>query len=137
MANNDFSYPILIYDNLCYSCTKYAKIVNDITNNKCLIVGHYAQHGKEIKQKLFPQGYEGLEMSWFIIDGVAYGGRSGFFRLIQFILFGRKKIDPINNEFDLSKCDIACKTTKTLLRRSISLFVMHKKFNVPNTVKFF
>lgn len=127
-----FSNPILIYDNQCYSCTKYAKIVNRMVSKKCLIVGHYTPLGKEIKKQLFPKDYEGLEMSWFIIAGVAYGGRSGLLRLIKFILFERKKDVYVDNEFDLTACSTDCNTVKILLQRSFSIFRLHEKFVVSN-----
>lgn len=134
MTMNEFSHPILIYDNLCYSCTKYAKIVQNVIDGKCLIVGHYTQLGKEIKKKLFPTDYEGLEMSWFIIDGIAYGGRSGLFRLIKFILFESKPGDSIDNVFDLTQCSTACKSRKISAQRLFNIFLMHKKFAITNSI---
>lgn len=125
------AYPILIYDNRCYSCTKYAKIVNDIVKNRCVIVGHYTIPGKEIKEQLFPKGYEGLEMSWFIIDGYAHGGRAGLFRLLKYIILGRKKGKYPKNEFSLAECTTDCKTVKGIFLRSSSLVTMYKKFSVP------
>ena len=128
---SDLVYPILIYDNLCYSCTKYAKIVNSLVRNKCLIVGHYTPSGKEIKKQLFPKDYEGLEMSWFIIDGYAHGGRAGLFRLIRYMLFERKKGRYTKNEFRLTECTTACKTVKGIFLRSCSIVTTYKKFGVP------
>jgi hypothetical protein len=124
-------YPILIYDNLCYSCTRYAKIVNDLARNRCLTVGHYTTLGKEIKKELFPKDYEGLEMSWFIIDGYAHGGRAGLSRLIRYMLFDRKKGQYPKNEFSLKECTTDCKAVKGVFLRSCSIVTMHKKFAVP------
>ena len=124
-------YPILIYDNLCYSCTRYAKIVNDLIKNQCLIVGHYTPLGKEIKKQLFPKDYEGLEMSWFIIDGYAHGGRAGLFRLVRYMLFDRKKGAYPKNEFSLTECTTDCKTVKGVFLRSCSIVTMYKKFGIP------
>lgn len=131
MTLTEISYPILIYDNLCYSCTKYAKIVNGIVKNHCLIVGHYTPLGKEIKVQLFPKGYDGLEMSWFIIDGFAHGGRAGLFRLLRYILFDRKKGKYPKNEFSLIECTTDCKTVKGVFLRSSSIVTTYKKFSVP------
>jgi hypothetical protein len=126
----ELSYPILIYDNLCYSCTRYARIVNKLVQNKCLIVGHYTLLGKEIKKQLFPKDYDGLEMSWFIIDENAYGGRAGLFRLMRYILFERKKGSHLKNEFNLTECGMDCKTAKGTLLRSYNIITMHKKFTI-------
>ena len=126
----EFSFPILIYDNLCYSCTRYAKIANRLVRNKCLIVGHYTPLGKEIKKQLFPKDYDGLEMSWFIIDGHAYGGRAGLFRLIRYILLEKKKGSFPKNEFNLTECSNDCKTVKGVFLRSYSIVTMYKKFDL-------
>ena len=124
------SYPILIYDNLCYSCTKSVKMVNGLIQNKCLIVGHYTPLGKEIKKHLFPKDYDGLEMSWFLIDGYAYGGRAALFRLIRYILLEPKKDSFPKNEFNLKECSTDCKTVKGVFLRSYSIVTMHKKFSL-------
>ena len=122
------SCPILIYDNLCHPCTKWAKIANNLVKNKCLIVGHYTPLGVEIKKKYFPKGYDGLEMSWFIIDGHSYGGRAGLFRLIRYILLEKKKGQFQKNEFNFSECSSDCKTVKGVFLRSYSIITTHKKF---------
>jgi hypothetical protein len=122
------SYPILIYDNLCYSCTRCAKIVNSLVKNKCLIIGHYTPLGIEIKKQHFPKDYDGLEMSWFIIDGHAYGGRAGLFRLIRYIIVGQKKGIFPKNEFNLTECRSDCKTVKGVFLRSYSIITTYKKF---------
>lgn len=123
-------YPILIYDNLCYSCTKFARIANNLVERKCTVVGHYTTIGKEIKKQLFPKDYDGLEMFWFIIDGYAYGGRAGLIRLIRYILFeGKKGVYP-KNEFHLAECTTDCKTVKGVFLRSHSIITNYKKFSI-------
>jgi|SRR2546425_2980075 len=124
-------FPILIYDNLCYSCTKFARIANNLVNGKCLIVGHYTPIGKEIKKQLFPKDYDGLEMFWFIIDGYAHGGRAGLLRLIRYILFEGKKGEYPKNGFNLAECNTDCKTVKGVFLRSSSIVTNYKKFSVP------
>jgi hypothetical protein len=126
----DISYPILIYDNLCYSCTRYAQIVNSLVRNKCLIVGHYTTLGKEIKKQLFPKGYDGLEMSWFIIDGYAYGGRSMLLHLTRYMLLEQKNGIFPKNEFLLTECNTDCKTVKGVFFRSLSIITKSKKFGI-------
>ena len=126
-----FGSPILIYDNLCYSCTKFARVANNLVNGKCLIIGHYTPLGKEIKKQLFPQDYEGLEMFWFIIDGYAHGGRAGLYRFIRYFLFEAKKGDYKKNEFNLTECTTDCKTVKGVFLRSHSIITNYKKFRIP------
>lgn len=124
-------FPILIYDNLCYSCTRFAKIANKLVGGKCTIIGHYTSIGKEIKNQLFPKDYDGLEMFWFIIDGYAHGGRAGLHRLIRYILFEREKGKYPKNEFHLAECTTDCKTVKGVFLRSSSIITNYKKFSIP------
>ena len=126
----ELSYPILIYDNLCYSCTRWAKMANGLVKGKCLIVGHYTPFGKEIKKQLFPKDYDGLEMSWFIIDGHAYGGRAGLFRLIRYILLEPKKGTFQKNKFNFTECSTDCKTVKGVFLRSYNIVTRYKKFSL-------
>ena len=124
--------PILIYDNLCTSCTNYAKVVNSLIKGRIEMVGHYTPQGKELKKKIFPEGYEGLEMSWFVNEICAYGGRLGLIQLIKYILFSKKTRATIRNQFDLELCSTDCKTVKGLLIRSCSIVSHSKKIVIQS-----
>ena len=104
--------------------------MNSLVKSSCLIVGHYTPLGREIKKQHFPKGYDGLEMSWFIIDKHAYGGRAGFFRLIRFILLEKKKGQIQKNEFNFTECSSDCKTVKGVFLRSYSIITMYKKIQL-------
>lgn len=125
-------FPILIYDDLCYSCTKFAKLANMLVQGRALVVGHYSLVGKEIKKELFPNDYQGLEMFWFIIDGHAYGGRAGLARVVEYIFTVNKppKHTYENNEFDLKSCTTDCATVKGVFFRSCSILTRYKKFEI-------
>ena len=126
-------YPVLIYDDLCYSCTKLAKMANLLLGRKALVVGHYSLIGKEIKKQLFPTGYDGLEMFWFITDGKAYGGRAGLSRLIRHLLAPRNDNSAYmyqRNDFDLKTCNTDCATIRGVFFRSCSILTKHKKFEI-------
>ena len=127
----EIAYPILIYDDLCYSCTKFAAVANALVRGKAVVVGHYSRHGIELKRLLFPKGYEGLEMFWFIIDGRAYGGRAGLFRLLRYIFLSAKKRGYEKNEFKFADCKNDCMNTKGVFLRSCSIITRHNKFEVP------
>jgi hypothetical protein len=98
--------PILIYDNLCTSCTAYAKYVDKLTNGQIQMLGHYTQDGKECKAKFFPEGYEGLDMSWYIDEHAAYGGRKGLVKILKFMINPFRKGHNNINKFDLNECTI-------------------------------
>ncbi len=119
--------PVLIYDNLCTSCTNYAKMVNFLVKGRITMVGHYTPQGKEFKNNIFPEGYEGLEMSWFVTGTCAYGGRSGLIQLIRYILFSKKNRKANSNQFDLELCTTDCKTVKRIFIRSCSIIIHSKK----------
>ena len=108
----NIKYPVLIYDNMCTSCTAYAKYVNRLVNGKITILGHYTPLGKQFKKEIFPDGYEGLEMSWFVTPTTAHGGRQGLIQILKHIISIRNtfssKIYP-ENVFDLNECTTDCK----------------------------
>jgi len=124
--------PVLIYDNLCTSCTSYAKMINFLIKGKITVVGHHTPQGKEFKNNIFPEGYEGLEMSWFVTESCAYGGRAGLIQLIRYILFSKKNRKTISNQFDLELCTTDCRTVKVLFIRSCSIITHSKKIIIQS-----
>ena len=123
------NFPVLIYDDLCSSCTTYAKTVNKLVSGKITIIGHYSEAGKEFKKKIFSQGYEGLEMSWFVTPDAAYGGNKGLRKLLGY-MFSIKKFTSKQtfqeNEFDMSKCASDCSTVQGVMFRSWSILRQSK-----------
>ena len=118
------NFPVLIYDDMCKSCTAYAKIVNKLVNGKITMIGHYSKAGKEFKKKIFPQVYEGLEMSWFVTSDTAYGGSEGLKKLLRYMLSPNKLSDKQKfqeNEFDYAKCSSDCSTVQGVIFRSWSI----------------
>lgn len=120
----DVNFPALIYDDMCASCTAYARIVNKLVNGKITMVGHHSKAGKEFKNKIFPQGYKGLEMSWFVTPDTAYGGSKGLRKLLGYIFSLNRFADKQNfqkNEFDYSRCSSDCKSVHGVMFRSQSI----------------
>ena len=118
------NFPVLIYDDMCKSCTAYAKIVNKLVNGKITMIGHYTEAGKEFKNEIFPQGYEGLEMSWFVTPDTAFGGSRGLRKLLRYMFSPKKFTGKKNfqkNEFDYSKCSSDCSTVQGVMFRSLSI----------------
>ena len=118
MINNSMRYPILIYDNLCASCTSYAKLVNRLLGGKVVMLGHYTVNGIEFKQAIFPKNYDGTSMSWFVTEKRAYGGRDCLKELIKYTI--SSKLDSNDKEFPknsfaLDECTSECKTAKNVI----------------------
>jgi len=118
-------YPVLIYDNFCKSCTNFAKITNLLLGGKITIIGHYTQQGREFKKSIFPENYDGTEMSWFVTEKKAYGGRKVIQQLIKY-MFNPKPGRFQNNFFDLTECTTDCNTVKGVIFRSCSILSSSK-----------
>ena len=43
--------PLVIYDNQCYLCIKFANTVNFLARGKIALVGHYTELGEELKKE--------------------------------------------------------------------------------------
>ena len=117
-------FPVLIYDDLCASCTAYARIVDRLVGGKITAIGHHSEAGRGFKRKIFPQGYEGLEMSWFVTPDAAYGGSKGLARLLRYMLLAgryRNRQDFQKNEFDYSRCSSDCRSAQGVMIRSWSI----------------
>lgn len=118
--------PMVLYDNECYLCTKFAKIINKLSKNKILIVGHYTPIGEEIRKNILDSS--ALDMFWFINSKIAYGGRAALFPLIKTLLLPGVKNHAFQNIME--SCDAECKTVKAVFIRSASLFTNSKKIKI-------
>lgn len=84
-----FNRPLLIYDDKCYSCTKFAKVVGILSRGWVRLAGHYySQDAKQAKNVIFPPGYDSTKMFWLVNKNGAYGARSGLPHVIKEIAFG-------------------------------------------------
>ena len=81
--------PIIVYDNQCYLCVKFAKAVEFLTRGNLTMIGHYSDIGTELKKSIL--GESALEMFWFIDNNTAYGGRAALIPLIKVIFSAKKK----------------------------------------------
>jgi len=114
--------PIVLFDNQCYLCTKFAKTVNFFARGKITMVGHYSEIGRDIRKSILDES--ALDMFWFINQKRAYGGRAALFPLIKSILSEKTKkssMFKINDE-----CQQDCKTVKAVFVRSSSLITNSK-----------
>ncbi len=117
--------PLVIYDNHCYLCVKFAKIVNFLARGRLRIVGHYSQLGKKLRESILDSS--ALEMFWFVDGKNAYGGRAGLFPLLSAIIHASGNRGDLNIK---ESCDLECKTTKAVFLRSASLLSNSKKIKI-------
>ena len=120
--------PLMIYDDKCYLCAKFAKIISIFGRNKFLIIGHYTDFGMKIKAEIFSNNYDSTKMFWFVVDKTAYGGRAALLPLISCILKSKTRSFA---QYDISSsCDASCKTPKSVFLRTKSLFSNSEKIMI-------
>ena len=117
--------PVVIYDNQCYLCIKFAKIVNFLARGRLRIIGHYSELGKKLRESVLDSS--ALEMFWFIDGKTAYGGRAGLLPLFSAIIHANQKAGVQNIQ---ESCDLECKNAKAVFLRSASLLSNSKKIKI-------
>lgn len=124
MELDDFV-PLVLYDNQCYLCVKFAKFVNFLARGRLRIVGHYTDLGKKLREEILDSS--ALEMFWYVDRKTAYGGRAGLFPLMSAIIRANGSTRDLNIQ---ESCDLDCKTTKAVFLRSASLLTNSKKIKI-------
>ena len=124
----DGKIPLMIFDDKCYVCIKFAKMVNYLTKGRLRMVGHYTDFGKSIRDDLL--GDDALEMFWFINKNTAYGGRAALRPLFSTIF----NLDGTNsNKISIQEsCDIGCKDSLAVFFRSASLITHSRKISLKS-----
>ena len=118
--------PIILFDDQCYVCIKFATIVNFLARGKITMVGHYSNFGIKIRDEILDES--ALEMFWFIDEKRASGGRAALFPLVKSIFSTKSrktKFDQINNI-----CSDDCKSVKAVFVRSFTLITNSKKIDL-------
>lgn len=111
--------PLVIYDDKCHLCSKFANIVRIISRNKIPIIGHYSKDGVKIKSEIFDNNYDSTRMFWFITENSAYGGRAAIIPLVWHIITSTR--DRLDAESFPPTCSKECKTIKSFFTRTSSL----------------
>jgi len=124
MELDDFM-PLVLYDNQCYLCVKFAKFVNFLARGRLRIVGHYTDLGKKLREDILDSS--ALEMFWYVDRKTAYGGRAGLLPLMSAIIRANGSTGDLNIQ---ESCDLDCKTTKAVFLRSASLLTNSKKIKI-------
>ena len=118
--------PIMLFDNQCYLCTKFASFFDFVLGDKLTIIGHYSKFGEEIRKEILDE--TALDMFWIINKDKAYGGRAALIPLIKLWCTQRRKIQTKIQIDD--KCEQECKTVKAVFIRSASLFRNSRIINI-------
>ena len=84
-----FSRPMLIYDDKCYACKKFASYASTLSRGWIRLAGHYySQEAINAKKMIFPAYYDSTKMFWLINEKGAYGARSGLLPVAREIIKG-------------------------------------------------
>ena len=118
--------PIVLFDDQCYVCIKFATIINFLARNRITMVGHYSDFGTKIRNEILDES--ALEMFWFIDEKRASGGRAALFPLIKSIFFTKAEKSKFAQINDI--CSENCKSTRSVFIRSFSLITNSKKINL-------
>jgi len=118
--------PIVIYDNACHLCVKFANAVNFLARGKIALVGHYTEMGEKLRKEYLDSS--ATEMFWYIDGKNAYGGRSTLFPLLFEILFSKKK--ALLQTSVEEACNVGCKAPKAVFVRSASLLTHSRKIKI-------
>lgn len=117
--------PLVIYDNNCYLCVQFAKVIEALSKEKLNLVGHYSSLGKKLREQILDE--KALNMFWFIDGKVAYGGRAAILPLIKTMATGKRKHK--SNIVD-DVCQTDCKNPKAVFLRSASLLSNSRKIRI-------
>ncbi len=118
--------PIVVYDNQCYLCVKFARFVDFFARGKMTMIGHYSDFGIKIRNEILDES--ALDMFWFIDKKRAYGGRAALFPLVKSI-FSKKTKNTSTMDID-KNCQQDCKTVKAVFLRSSSLLTNSRKIDL-------
>jgi hypothetical protein len=148
--SNNFSRPLLIYDDKCSSCTKFAKAAATLSRGWIRTAGHYySEEATEARKKVFPAYYDPTKMFWLINRKGAYGARLGLVYLTKEIMSGLFKGKQEKNDMNNSSNDnysssnhvLACDhenqiisggSAKNTLRRIINMMRTSGRFQFQN-----
>jgi hypothetical protein len=129
--SSTFQRPLLIYDDKCYSCAKFARAASALSRGWIRVAGHYySQEAKEAKDAIFPPGYDATKMFWLVNRSGAYGARSGLPQVAREIAVGlfRKR----NASDTVAACEytgsMSCYTPTNVFKRLAKLLSQGASF---------
>jgi len=137
-----FSQPLLIYDDKCSSCVKFAKAAARLSRGWIRIAGHYySKQAIDTKKMIFPSNYDATKMFWLINKKGAFGARLGLFQVVKEIIIGIFKGFSKNQQYskeynnnlegncDYKKDKESCMSTRNTLSRIFNMIKNSDKIN--------
>ncbi len=118
--------PIVVFDDRCYLCVKFAKAVDFLARGRLTMVGHYTPLGERLGGEVL--GESAREMFWLIDGKTAYGGRAALLPLARAVASARGPGRA--GTATGGACGQGCRTAKSAFVRSSSLFTNSKKIPI-------
>jgi len=120
-----FERPLLIYDDKCSSCAKFARVSSILSRGWLKTAGHYySADAKKAKHLVFPPDYDPTKMFWLINRNGAYGARAGLLPLgteiLRGLLRGGKNIDSITIVCEYNET-MTCYTKVNTAKRLVNM----------------
>lgn len=121
-----FARPLLIYDDKCYSCTKFAEMASMLSRGWIRTAGHYySDAALKAKTMVFPKDYDPTNMFWLINKNGAYGARSALLPVAKEIFIGWFRASS-NDDMYAAACEyrgteMSCYTPTNVLKRFATL----------------
>lgn len=84
----DAQHPVLLYDNDCGMCARFARAVRRSSRGWIKTVGLFTEQGHTVKSEFFNPEDRPDEMFWILLGNIGYGGRSGLIPLAKEIVRG-------------------------------------------------
>ena len=81
--------PVLLYDNDCGICSRFARIASSWSRGWVDAVGLFTERGRRIKSEFFRSSDRPDDMFWLLLGDTGYGGRSGLLPLAREVIRGR------------------------------------------------
>jgi hypothetical protein len=131
--------PLLIYDDTCYHCGRFAQAVRRLSRGRIEIIGHYSREGMSVKSKIFPEGFDSTTMSWLVKDKQAFGGRNQLIPIAVEIVKGIVKPSSKNDIHQInllcSNEELSCSRPNDFVKRVCMLIKSGKKMNLENNAQ--
>jgi hypothetical protein len=127
---------LLIYDDTCYLCGKFAQIVRRLSRGRVNIVGHYSKEGMSVKNCIFPKEFDPTTMSWLVKDKQAFGGRSELIPIAVEIIKGAFRPSSKHYTYDINNVcsneELSCTSPADFVRRVSMLIKNGRKIRIEN-----
>lgn len=111
--------PVMLYDDRCDMCSKFARAVDCLAGGRLTIIGHYTADGSRIREAVLDKS--ATEMFWMVGERAAYGGRAALLPLIKAIITARGGLGLVRDT------DICGPEACSVFARSASLVTRSRK----------